>query len=127
MTPDELLASHSPKVRQLTKRLRRLIKKTVPEASETVYPVWCGIGYRHPHSGYFCGIFPQTEGVKLGFEHGVLLNDPDGFLSGAGKQVRYVVINDVKNIRIASLQRLLLESISVGLQHRRKIPQKTSS
>lgn len=124
MTPEELLAGHSPKIKQLANRLRQLIKKTVPDASEKAYPVWRGIGYRHPESGYFCGIFPQEDSVKLGLEQGVLLNDPDGLLLGDGKQVRYVIIKAVKDIPIASIQRLLLESISIGRQPRRKLRQK---
>jgi hypothetical protein len=90
LAPEEILAGHSPAVRELAEGLRRLIKEAVPEASEAAYPVWHAIGYRHPTSGYFCGIFPQADSVDLAFEYGVLLPDPGGLLIGKGKQVRYV-------------------------------------
>jgi hypothetical protein len=88
--PEEILAEHSPVVRDQADRLRRLIKDAVPEVSEAAYPGWHAIGFRHPTSGYFCGIFPQEESLDLAFEYGVLLPDPQGVLRGGGKQVRYV-------------------------------------
>ena len=57
---------------------------TTPEAVEKAYPSWHGIGYRLPESGYFCGICPLADSVKLGFEFGVLLPDPQGLLEGQG-------------------------------------------
>jgi hypothetical protein len=63
--PEDILADHSPNVRKLAERLRILIRETVPEASEVAYPGWHAIGYRHPRSGYFCGIFPSAARLKL--------------------------------------------------------------
>jgi hypothetical protein len=110
MTPAEILAEHTPRVRALTGRLRRLIRQTVP-AREVAYPVWHGIGYRHPRTGYFCGIFPQRDHVRLGFEHGAHLRDPDGMLEGMGRQVRYVIIRNEKDIRVRPLKKLLSAAI----------------
>ena len=76
MTPDELLAEHSPEVEALGQRIRAFFHATVPEASEKAYPGWHGIGYRHPVAGYLGGIFPQHGHVRLLFEFGVLLPDP---------------------------------------------------
>jgi len=111
--PEDILAEHTPKVRALAKSLRNLVLKTVPNAIELAYPVWHGIGYRHPESGYFCGVFPQKDSVKLGFEFGVLLPDPNGLLEGAGKQVRYVTIKDNKDIRVGAIKKLLLVAITL--------------
>ncbi|WP_036218087.1 DUF1801 domain-containing protein [Calidithermus chliarophilus] len=86
----ELLMNHTPEVRSLVERLRRLVRGSVPEAREKVYPVWRGIGYTHPRAGYFCAIFPQADHVRLGFEFGVLLPDPQRLLEGTGSQVRYL-------------------------------------
>ena len=89
ITPQDILAGLTPDVAGIVQKLRKLIAETVPDAAQVAYPVWKGIGYHHGTSGYFCAIFPQATGVKLGFEFGVLLPDPDGVLEGAGKQVRY--------------------------------------
>ena len=85
----------------------RLVRKTVPKAIKKAYPGWHGIGYRHPEYGYFCGIFPQEESVRLLFEYGALISDPDCLLKGKGKQVRYVEIWRQKDIRVRPIKRLI--------------------
>ena len=114
VTPEFIRASHAPAVRALAERLRTIVRQTIPEATEAAYPVWHGIGYRHPESGYFCAIFPQNEGVKLGFEWGVRLPDLDGLLEGTGKQVRYVVMKEEKDVQEEPIKRLLLAAIELG-------------
>ena len=94
LTPEDILADHSPPVVNTVNQLRQVIKGAVPQAVEAAYPVWHAIGYRHPTSGYFCGIFPQASSVDLAFEYGVLLPDPHNLLSGKGKQVRYVHLEE---------------------------------
>jgi len=98
-TVEDLLAGHNSLVQELVMRLRELLRQVVTEATETAYPRWHGIGYRHPDSGYFCAIFPQDDRVLLSFEFGVLLPDPAGLLEGDGKQVRYVPIRKESDIR----------------------------
>ena len=93
MTPDELLADHSSEIATLANWARRVVRTAMPEAEERVYPGWHGFGYVHPVAGYLCGVFPQSEVVKLAFEHGHLLADPDGLFSAGGTQVRYVVLS----------------------------------
>ncbi|AIF82094.1 protein of unknown function (DU1801) [Candidatus Nitrososphaera evergladensis SR1] len=70
VSPEEILEGHAPEVRTITNRLRAIISKTVEGASEAGYPGWHAIGYRHPAVGYFCGIFPAKDRVKLYFEYG---------------------------------------------------------
>ncbi len=107
LTPEDILAEHTPEVRALAELLRQLIRETIPEATEAAYPVWHGIGYRHPETGYFCAIFPFQDEVKLGFEYSVLLPDPTGLLHGDGRQVRYIHIRGQKDIRVRPLKALL--------------------
>ena len=77
ITPVHILIAYSPRVQALAARLCNLVRETVPDAVERAYPVWRGIGYRHPVSGYYCGIFPQENWGRLVFEYGALLADPD--------------------------------------------------
>ena len=95
----------------LAARLRDLVRETVPDAVERAYPVWRGIGFRHPESGYFCGIFPQEDCVRLVFEYGAHLADPDDLLNGNGKQTRYVRIRRQRAIRVLSLKRLIRSAV----------------
>lgn len=121
LAPDDLLLPHTPQIIDLANQLRHLIRATVPEATEKAYPVWKGIGYVHPRAGYFCAIFPQADCVKLGFEWGKLLSDPDGVLEGDGKQLRYVVIGAGKTVPVVAIQRLLLAALSLPAERQTKL------
>ncbi|MCY3800041.1 MAG: DUF1801 domain-containing protein [Chloroflexi bacterium] len=91
-TAGDILSPHTHQIRDLTQRLRKLVKQAVPRATDKVSPGWHGFGFHDPKAGYFCGVFPQMDSVKLGIEFGRLLPDPQGLLHGDGKQVRYVVL-----------------------------------
>jgi len=94
VTPDEILADHSPSIVDIANRLRSFIKTVMPEARELAYPGWHAIGYRHPKAGYVCGIFPMGNLVRLVFEWGVLLRDETGLLRPGGRQVKFVEFSD---------------------------------
>jgi len=113
LSPEDMLADHTPEVRALAEELRQLIRAAVPEATEKAYLGWQGIGYRHPQAGYFCGIFPTADLVKLGFEFGVLLPDPDGLLEGSGSQMRWVVLRPGEAIPEASIRALLQAALDL--------------
>lgn len=97
-----------PAIRDVVEDLRQLIRATVPDAAERAYPGWHSINYRHPSSGYFCGIFPRDDLIDLVFEFGILLPDRDGLLQGNGKQVRSVRFTKAIEIRPEPLRTLLL-------------------
>jgi hypothetical protein len=110
-TPEEILDEQTGPIRDLAGSLRELIRTTVPEAEEQAYSGWHGIGYRHPEVGYFAGIFPERDRVKLGFEHGVELPDPQGLLRGEGKRFRYVILSEAKAVPRAAIRALLQAAI----------------
>jgi hypothetical protein len=114
LTPSELLAGFPSSVQALVGKLRKIVMKTVPTATERVYPVWRAIGYREPQAGYFCGIFPYRDHVKIYLEHGASLPDPDELLEGDGRQTRYVMIRTARDIRPPALQRLLVRAVLHG-------------
>ena len=113
LKPEDILSSYSPGVRNLAEHVRKLIKDTIPAVEERAYPGWRAIGFRHPDVGYFCGIFPQEEGVDLAFEFGVLLPDPQAILDGKGKQVRYVHILQMQDIQPEPLIALIQAAIDL--------------
>jgi hypothetical protein len=108
-----ILADHSPAVRELCEELRALIRAAVPDAIETAHPGWHGIGYHHPDSGYFAAIFPHVKEVKVGFEWGALLPDPDGLLVGSGKQLRYLPLAIGQTVPADALRRYLGEAVGL--------------
>jgi len=89
-----LLADHSEEVRSVTEVLRGVVRSAMPLATEKINLGWHGLGYHHPDAGYVAGIFPGDDAVRLGFEHGVDLPDPEGLLEGDGSQIRYVVLEE---------------------------------
>ena len=127
MTPGEILAGHAPGVRGVAERLRRLVTEVVPEAQERAYPGWHAIGLRHPRAGYFAGIFPYEETVKLAFEWGALLADPEGVLQRGptgSKRVRYVALSPVGPVPEAPLRLLLLEAVDLRARARARHPRR---
>ncbi len=69
-----------------------------------------GYGYGHRYTDTICVIIPSKKGVKLGFNRGIELPDPDKLLEGSGKVHKYAVINE-EVIKSASLKKLLKEAL----------------
>ena len=86
--PEAFLADYSPPIRALAERLREIVVATVPGVVERVRPGWRLIGYDVPlgrRSAYFAWVFPERVHVHLGFVEGVLMDDADRRLQGAGE------------------------------------------
>ena len=118
VTADQLLARHTPGVRSVANRLRNLVKQSVPDIEEKTYQGAHGIGYQHPRAGSVCGIFPQESSVKLGFERGSVLQDPDLLLEGSGTLVRFISIRASGSIPVEAIARFLREAVSRGHEAR---------
>jgi hypothetical protein len=97
MSVDAFLAAYPPPLVGIANALRAIVKSTLPEAVERVRAGWGLLGYdlpvgrRHVYSA-FIWLEPADFHVHLGFEHGVLFDDPAGMLEGRGitKQVRWL-------------------------------------
>jgi hypothetical protein len=86
-----LLDGYPTAIRETGLELRRLIFATVPAAVETVRPGWRWIAYSLPDGRRvrnFAWIGPERKHIHLGFEHGVLLADPDRLLHGVEERLR---------------------------------------
>ena len=86
-----LLDGFPPAIRETGLQLRRLIFRTIPAAAETVRPGWRWIAYSLPEARRvrnFAWIGPERKHIHLGFEHGILLADPDRMLHGAEERLR---------------------------------------
>jgi hypothetical protein len=98
----ELLAARRPLVAPLVMKLRELVLREAPEATELIYSGYV-VGdvftFGRP-SEAFCHIAAYEKHVNLGFDRGAFLEDKHGLLGGAGKRIRH--------IRIASKQDLKL-------------------
>ena len=85
---DALLAEHPDPVARTAQRLRDVLLDAQPDLVERARTGWHSVNYTHPAAGFVCALFPGADRVDLVFEHGALLPDPDGHLTGTTRQVR---------------------------------------
>ena len=117
---DALLADFSPAHTVLAETLRRVVLDAVPEALERVRPGWRLIGYDLPvtrHGSFFAWIWPEPEHVHLGFPRGTLMDDPNGWMKGAGitKAARWLTYELGSDVDEARASTLVLEAARVAL------------
>lgn len=92
---EALLDDYPAAIRETGLALRALIFRTVPGTVETIRAGWRWIAYSLPDGKRvrnFAWIGPERKHIHMGFEHGILLADPDRILHGAEerlKQFRY--------------------------------------
>jgi hypothetical protein len=97
--------------------VREIVLRAEPDLTEHVYRGWDGIGFRHPDAGYVCAIYPQADGVRLWFEHGAALPDPDALLCGDGRG-RYIALSSVDTVPADTLARYVTEAVAQRLFRR---------
>jgi hypothetical protein len=120
-SPEEFLAAFPPEIQVLANALRELVKETVPNVKEAVYPGWKLIGYRVKKGrsdAYFCFIVPFPNRVMLGFEYGVQLFDPTLRLEGDGTQVRYLTVREKGDIESEVHRAFIAEAAQIALQRK---------
>jgi hypothetical protein len=101
----------NPALKSLAETLRRLVKKAVPESSETVNP-W-GIPTFDSH-GPFCLLMVGKNHVTFGFSRGTSLTDSTGLLEGTGKNLRHVKLKTSEQVRDPNLRKLIVEAAALN-------------
>jgi hypothetical protein len=114
LSREELLADYPPEIRSLAEQVRDIVLSALGEPEERVHPAWRGIAYHDERAGYVCGIFPRKTGVRLLFEHGAALPDPESLFNGGGAQTRYREVRPGDTIPEDAICRM----IGRAVQHR---------
>lgn len=85
---------------QMIHRLRTIVKKNLPDLTETVDVPAKMIAYSYGtrYTDMICCIFPSKKGAKLSFYNGVNLPDPENILEGSAKTTRYLNYKTAGNI-----------------------------
>ena len=118
---DRLLIRHTPIVREIAARVRRLFLEAMPGAVEQVDPPDGLIAYgTGPRLGeQVLAIAPHANHVNLQFADGVDLADPAGLLEGTGKRVRHVKSRTLEDAERPALGELIAQAVA-----RRRTPGK---
>jgi len=119
MPVEVFLDGFSPAHRAIANELRSIVKRAVPDATERVRVGWRLIGFDLPvgrRSAFFAWVFPELEHVHLGFPAGVLIDDPNRVMSGAGitKRARWLTYATGDRIDAALATRLVLAAEAVA-------------
>jgi hypothetical protein len=113
----EFLDALSPVTRQLVLALRDVVRRTAPQAEESV--LWGGLSYHRPQvggrvKGAVCQIGAKGGRVRLDFIHGVRLADPDGLLQGDRLSKRFVPIATAADAERPEVTALIREAAALN-------------
>src|ERR1051326_4721095 len=107
------LSQYSDEIFGNAMKLRGVILANLPNITEQLdipakMIAYC---YGQKYSELICTIIPSKKGLKLGFNGGVELPDPDNLLKGTGKISRYVEIKSEEEINSATLKKLFSDAL----------------
>lgn len=107
------LDSLDSEAREIVIALRRVVRRTVPEAEESF--LWGGLSYHRPKvggrvKGAVCQIVVKRSQVRLDFIHGIRLSDASGLLRGDRVSKRYVSIATAADAERPELATLIREA-----------------
>jgi Domain of unknown function (DU1801) len=111
-----LIARFAPAHERLIGTLRRWLRKRLPTAHEIVYEYrdWVVISSspnEHGYEGLFA-IRVSADGVKLYFNRGKGLPDPEKILNGSGGQTRWIRLDGASTLARPEVARLVDEAIA---------------
>jgi hypothetical protein len=110
---EQFLAPYTPEVRELTWKLRTVIREVMPEAIEQLDPSAHLIGYGvdRTYKGLICGITLHKAHINLMFARGTELPDPDRLLIGTGKRARHIAIQQAADLEKPAVRALLVAAL----------------
>ena len=109
-----LLAETGVEIGELALRLRELLLKLAPTASEVIFRSYAtGMIYSLTSNWMdgFCHIVVYPRHVNLGFAHGVDLDDPAGVLLGSGKLIRHIKLTKPEDVKKSYLPKYIRQAI----------------
>ena len=111
---DDFLSRYDEQVFRNALLLRKILFKNLPDIIEQIdipakMIAYC---YGQKYSELICTIIPSKKGLKLGFNRGTELSDPDKILQGKGKISRYIEIKSEEQINSKAIKDLLVSAFS---------------
>lgn len=113
----QLIAPYSPEVQQLTKALRELGRKVIPDALEEIDTTAKLLVFTFipgTYKGAILAIAPQKSYVNIIFSKGVELQQVDskGLLEGTGKLARHIKIRRPEQVEDPAVRVLIKEAVA---------------
>ena len=120
MPVEAFLETYAPPMREIVDRLRVILKRATPDASERVRLGWRLLAYDLPikrNGAYFAWIGAEKKHVHIGFPKGVLMEDPNHVLTGAGitKYARWLTYVPGEPIDEQLVTELVLEAARIAV------------
>jgi hypothetical protein len=112
---DEQVFSHALKLRAILLASFPAIIEQIDVPAKMI--AYC---YGQKYVELLCVLIPSKKGLKLGFNRGVELPDPEKLLKGTGKISRYIEIKTEQQINSTSLKQLLVEALKAYEQRIKK-------
>ena len=117
MTIEDFLSTYDKPVSANALQLRKVLLANLPGIQEQIdlpakMIAYC---YGQKYAQLICMIIPSKKGLKLGFNRGSTLPDPDQLLKGTGKISRYVEISE-EIIHSPKLKSLLVSALAMYKQ-----------
>jgi hypothetical protein len=115
---DQLLARHSPEVREVFVALRSLVGEIMPDATEQLDlpDRLLAFGFGPPGGirirDMAVALIPHTAHVNVQLADGALLDDPSGIIEGTGKRIRHVKCRSPQEVARPALRALLEDQAS---------------
>jgi hypothetical protein len=111
-----LIDKFAPAHLRLIGAMRRWLRKRLPTAHEVVYEYrdWFVISYSPNEHGYegVLAIRGSADGVKLYFNQGKELPDPEKLLQGSGNQTRSMDLEGASTVARPEVARLIDEALA---------------
>jgi hypothetical protein len=112
---DDFLSGYPEPVFINALKLREILFANLPGIIEQVdiKARMVGYCYGQKYSELICVIIPSKKGLKLGFNRGNVLPDPDGLLQGTAKISRYIEIKSDEQMKSPGLKKLLISVLEL--------------
>ena len=111
-----LVARFAPAHARLIAASRRSLRKRLPTAHEVVYEYrdWFVISYSPSERGYegVLALRASADGVRLYFNRGKGLPDPEKLLRGSGNQTRWIELEGASTLARPAVARLIDEALT---------------
>lgn len=110
---DTFISQYSNEVSGRAFLLREILFANLPGIIEQIdFPAkmiaYC---YGQKYTELICTIIPSRKGIKLGFNKGADLHDPEKLLEGTGKISRYVEIKSEEQVQSQAIKKLLSNAL----------------